>query len=283
MSRRDDVHEYFRAKADTYDLVDTQVYWNLSSDLLWHFFDSLVLSKHKHAPFTFLDAGCGTGSWSAKVLSAYPRASGVLYDRSPEMLQQAEAKLAGPFRPRVKLIEGDIEQMSDLPADTFNVTFNFHNVLGFVESPSRALAEMTRVTAAEGNVVSVVPNKYHCVYFNLRFGRLQEAMSAEKSSIGKFTTDMPPIHLFTPTTMTELYSACRIEVTSILGFPVVVYPGQEETTAVGTNRQLGEILHDDQAYQAIYEIEKRLAGMGETAPRGNNLIIIGTKAKDLTQ
>jgi ubiquinone/menaquinone biosynthesis C-methylase UbiE len=116
---------YFQGKADKYDLVEEQVYWQLSDRLLWNAFNDAVLSRQKPT-FTFLDAGGGTGRWSEKILKSYNDAKGYIYDLSNDMLAQAEKKRRNGLEGRMYLKQGNIENMN-FPDSTFDITFNFHN------------------------------------------------------------------------------------------------------------------------------------------------------------
>ena len=87
-SNQEKVLQYFKGKASGYDLVEGQVYWRLSDQLLWHLFNGSTLSKLNES-FHFLDAGGGTGRWSEKVLRSYDGSTGVIYDLSADMLEHA--------------------------------------------------------------------------------------------------------------------------------------------------------------------------------------------------
>jgi ubiquinone/menaquinone biosynthesis C-methylase UbiE len=269
------VLEYFRDKADAYDDVDSQVYWQLSDKLLWYLLNTNVLKKLK-PDFRFLDAGGGTGRWSQKVLGAYPRSQGLIYDLSPEMLKQAEKKRRNGLESRLKLVEGNIEHM--VVADsTFDLSFTFHNVLGFVNSPQRALSEIVRVTKSRGYIVAVVPNLYHNIFFNISLGKVNEAQQYLGSEKGKFTNNMPSMHLFTPDSIKAIYSSLGLTNTALFGFPVTIYPGYQETQISGSSRKIADILSQKDIFNSIYSIEKNLSTRSDSVARGNNLLIVGRK------
>ena len=256
MNHADDVREYFSGKAEKYDLVDTQVYWILSDKLLWGIFQSQVLVRQR-PDFHFLDAGGG-----------------------PEMLTQAKAKRAAGLENRLNLIEGDIQDMHQIPDGQFDVVFNFHNVLGFVESPDRAIREMTRVAKRGSYVAAVVPNLYHNLYFNLLYGNIAQAEQVARTMKGRFTPDMPEMHLFTPASMRELYGANGLKNVIVLGFPVTTYPCVEETQIEGSAQRITELLGTEDKFNRVYELEKRIIVDQQTATRGNNLFVAGTKILD---
>ncbi len=278
-SNQNEVLEYFKDKASGYDLVEGQVYWRLSDQLLWHIFDKRALSRLAES-FRFLDAGGGTGRWSEKVLRNYKSSMGMIYDLSSDMLEQSEQKRKNGLEKKLELRQGSIESMNDIDDETFDLTFSFHNVLGFVNSPQEAIKEMVRVTKKGGYVVSVVPNQYHCIFFNLMLGRVNEAVHASDEGKGRFTLDMPYMHLFTPQNLKEFYQKAGLEDVNVLGFPVTVYPGMQETQISGSTERIANLLENSDNYDNIYKLEEQLSSKGEVAARGNNLFAIGIKAEE---
>lgn len=57
--------------------------------------------------FTFVDLGAGTGAAARTVMDFYPRASAVLADFSPQMMEEGERALAG-YRGRYRYVEFDL-------------------------------------------------------------------------------------------------------------------------------------------------------------------------------
>ena len=162
-----EVLNYFKNKAKDYDLVEGQTYWVLSDKLLWEIFKETVLNKLPEN-FKFLDAGGGTGRWTLKILEEFPKAQGMIIDISREMLNEARSKVKKRnYEKRVKIIEQNLEQIDNVKDDEFEISFNFHNVLGFVENPNTVINELHRVTKKGGYVVSLVPNLYHNIFFNI--------------------------------------------------------------------------------------------------------------------
>ncbi len=123
-------------------------------------------------------------------------------------------------------------------------------------------------------MVSFVPNLYHAVFFNLFLGRIEEAEIAASTGKGRFAIEMPFIHLFTPDSITELYKACSIQPTLVVGFPVTVYPGFQETQPTGSGTRMEDLLSSPKDFDRILAIEQELISPS-TVARGNNIFLVG--------
>ncbi len=268
------VQDYFAKKASAYDDVENQIYWVLSDKLLWHFFTTEVLNKLP-PNFIFLDAGGGTGRWTKKILDQYPEATGCLIDLSVDMLAEARKKFEDPkYAQRINIAEGNIEALP-YNRKMFDVSFNFHNVLGFVQHPQIALSEMSSVTKYGGYVISFVPNLYHNLFFNISVGNLGYIETALKEGKSKFTDNMPYMHMYTPDKISDMYTSVGLAVERVSGFPNLIYPGYAETQLHGSTGELEDVLMNEEAFNAIFETEKILFYSNDIAARGNQIFIVG--------
>lgn len=271
------VLEYFKSKSDKYDLVDNQIYWKFSDSLLW--LKTSRILKKLNPNFVFLDAGGGTGRWSFKILKAFPKSRGIIYDLSNDMLDVArknntDKSLGG----RLKIINGDLENLDIKKiGEKVDISFNFHNVLGFVKNPKNVLKNISSVTKKNGFLISFIPNLYHLLYFNISIGRIDEALYAYRRKIGRFTEEMPYINLFTPDNISNLYNKTGFSVSQLTGFPVALYPGFLETQIEGSSKSLASFLTNKKNFQKLLEMEDKLSENSEVASRGNNIFIVGKK------
>jgi SAM-dependent methyltransferase len=272
---RTQVLDYFAGKAAAYDAVDEQSYWRLSDQLLWWLLDRFVLPTLPPRA-RVLDAGGGTGRWILKVLDACQDASGVLLDLSPHMLAVARGKAErlGVTR-RLHLVEADLEQAGEdaLPADRFDLAICFHNVLGFVSDPDRAIGRLAASLRPGGQLVLVAPNRYHAAFFSLAGHHVDEAISAIARGTGRFTADMPPMHLFGPDDLRRSCDRHGLAITQLTGFPVLIYPGQQETQLFGSTASIAHLLEDPDTFARILAIEQEAVLGDGVAARGNNLFI----------
>ncbi len=268
------VQSYFAQKASAYDDVENQIYWVLSDKLLWYFFKNEVLNKLP-PNFVFLDAGGGTGRWTKKILEEYPNSRGYLVDLSVDMLAEAKKKFVLPeYSSRLCISEGNIEHL-EYASNIVDVSFNFHNVLGFVQYPQVALNELSRVTKPGGYVVSLVPNLYHNLFFNISVNNFKYVETAMHDEMSKFTDNMPFMHMYTPTKIRNMYDVAEITVERVSGFPNVIYPGYAETQLHGSTEVLEDILEKKDIFDKVFEIEKKLFYADDIAARGNQIFIVG--------
>ena len=277
---REEVIQYFSDKAENYDDVDEQFYWNLSDELLWYMLEKKVLPELDDS-FRILDAGGGTGRWITKILRNKENAKGVLFDLSEEMLNQAREKVDTSIENRIEIVQGDLNNIDSKLEKKFDLIISFHNVLGFVQNPENVVNDLEKLTHEDSILVSFVPNKYHGVYFNQKIGKLNEAERICSIEKGKFTEDMPDINFFTPSKIESIYKNAGLETVETYGLPVSIYPGFKETQIEGNTKSLQETLSDKENFNRIREIEKSLILDEEVASRGNNILAIGKKNKSL--
>jgi len=278
MSKLEEVKEYFKIKAKDYDLVDQQLYWCLSDNLLWYALRKVVLDKFKGKEIKVFDAGGGTGRWLVKIMQYLENSKGLIYDISEDMLSVAKDKIKKMnLEKRIMTINGNIEDMKNQKDSQYDIIICFHNVLGFVINPKKAFSEMTRVLKKDGYLVLVVPNKYHTLFFNIFMKRLHILDSIVQKNEGSFTDNMPSIHLYTPFSLRKTYGDSNFRNIKIFGFPVTIYPGVQETKITGNTDNIKEILSDSGTFKKIEEIERGLILNEELAARGNNLLAVGQK------
>ncbi|MBB2911302.1 SAM-dependent methyltransferase [Streptosporangium becharense] len=277
LAYEDSVKEYFADKAEEYDLVDQQEYWNLSDRLLWSVFSRTL--DELPEDFRFLDAGGGTGRWSSKILEAYPKARGVLFDLSVEMSQKAREKAErNGWSDRFEVVNGRLEEIDCSPVTgPFDIVFNFHNVLGFVQDVEDVLRRLSTLVAPGGYLLSFVPNRYHVMFFNIMTRQLDEAEHPTVSRRGRFTTTMPHMHVFTPAQLENVYRRLDLEPVLTTGFPNLIYPGYQETQLRGQTETLASILGDADSFERIYRLERAVLEEPGIAPRSNNLYVLGRK------
>ena len=157
-----------------------------------------------------LDVGTGTGR-IAELLA--PRAARVTaFDKSPEMLRIARARLQHLPPESVALVQGDFAALP-FAEGTFD-TVLFHQVLHYAQEPEAVLAEAARVTKAGGRI-AVVDFAAHdredlrARHAHARLGFSDEQMLALLSEAG-FAAE-PPVALPGKPLTVKIWTAARQE------------------------------------------------------------------------
>lgn len=276
--RKQETIAYFDPKAAAYDKTDEQGYWAFSDKLLWHLLRTRALDKlaARKPDFTFLDAGCGTARWSMKLLQAYARCTGTLLDLTPNMLDVSRGKIAAAGyadRAALRLFDlNDLAAASDVPA--YDLAICFHNVLSFVVDPAAVIRALIDRAASGATICLVIPNLYHAASFSAAQGRMEEVRRVLSASAVKFTAEVPEMWVFTPEKIRAVVAQTPARSCEVLGFPVTVYPGFEETQIEGESSACKTLFADQEAVSTLFDMECVLSSQSEAAARGNNLLVL---------
>lgn len=116
--------------------------------LLVHIYLRELLARHPVPGRKALDLACGTGTLALLLADEGWAVTGV--DRSPAMLAEAAAKLAGsPLAERVRLVRADMRQLEgQLPAGGFDLATCTYDSLNYLLEPAELRATFAGVAAA---------------------------------------------------------------------------------------------------------------------------------------
>jgi ubiquinone/menaquinone biosynthesis C-methylase UbiE len=275
------VTKYFNDKADKYDDVDKQLYWVLSDDFFKEVLRKELPALISNKDIKLLDAGAGTGRWTFFVHEIFKdkfNISGTLIDISEEMLKVAKNKFIDlNLDKNFNFIFGNIEDLSNLKDDFYNLSISFYNVINFVENPNKALAEINKKLIPGGVHVSVLTSKYHAYYFSILTNRLSQIDKIESESKIQFNDNMPPIFCFTPEEAKKLYISAGFSKVKIVGGPNFIYPGMEETKVIGSSKEIQNKLADQNFYSKILKLELDNYNNNDILGRANALLVIAQK------
>ncbi|MFA7141690.1 MAG: class I SAM-dependent methyltransferase [Candidatus Paceibacterota bacterium] len=277
------VKGYFSQKAEKYDMVDEQLYWKLSDELLKKIVEEKIiknnLSKKK---INILDAGAGTGRWSLIIYDLLEKekikSQIDMVDITEEMLNEAEKKIkAKRISDSFNLYTGNIENLPFIKDEYYDIVISFYNVLSFVENPLVAIKEIYKKIKKGGVYVSVVANKYHSYFFKILTNDIKELSKIKNSSLVRFNDNMPYIHCFTPNKIKNYYKKANFSNVEVFGFPNFVYPNIEETFLEGQSIENKNILSDQDNFKKIFDLEFSKCFNEDLATRGNTLLCFGKK------
>lgn len=276
------VRDYFAAKADNYDDVDSQRYWVFSDNFYKEVLKRELFNDLKDkTEIRLLDAGAGTGRWTVffyELFSQHATIAGTLIDISPDMLSVAEQKMEEKqYGNRFTCQVGNIEDLGEMANEPYDVALSFYNVLSFVEHPEKAVREIYRALKPGGVYAAVVGNSYHAYYFALLTGRLKELDRVSQESKIAFNDAMPAMHCFTPQALKDLCGDAGFSSVEVVGGPNFLYPGMEETKVHGATDALQTLLEDESLAKKLMDIELAHYRDEEIAGRANTLLVLARK------
>ncbi|MBK9088878.1 MAG: methyltransferase domain-containing protein [Holophagales bacterium] len=271
-SRSAEVRAFFDRRAAVYDPVADRPYWSFSDRVLLSLLRRTVLSGLGEGEGRrILDAGGGTGRWALRLLRELPRATALLADVSPGMLDVARRKAArSGARDRLSLVELDLNAPLPRGLGLFDVVLCFHNVAGLVADPAALIRQLVRATAPGGRVALVLPNLWQAAAKSLRDGRPGELGRLATRSAVRYGDGVPEVLVFTPTVARRCLERAGCVDVAVRGFPVSVHPE-------GPGEDLPAHLDDPRLLGRLVPLETELCLPREAAARGNSLLAIGTK------
>ncbi|HEY2733201.1 MAG TPA: methyltransferase domain-containing protein [Polyangiales bacterium] len=123
-----------------------------------------------------LEVGCGTGAQTISLARNNPTARIVAFDRSPDSLARASARLAESATDNVDLIQADVESLSFEP-ESFDHAFVCF-VLEHLESPLSALRRL-RALIRPGGSITVFEGDHGSTYFSPDDSAARRAIDAQ--------------------------------------------------------------------------------------------------------
>ncbi len=255
------VERYHDRVAHSYDDSYEDGYW------LWH--DALTWDHIKpHLPADqrapVVDLGCGTGKWAAKLAKSGFSVTGV--DISHAMLDRADTKLAAQSANVLALLQSDLCDLSELPADHFALALAMGDPIGCTAAPAKALKEIRRILTPDGVLIATFDNRYSALDFYTHKADPNQMEDFLRKGVTQwFTRDHKerfPIHTYTPTQLRKLFTTAGYEVLDMIGKFVLPM------------RQHRHILEDSRTRRVWAKIEKSLHRDEAALGRASHLQIV---------
>ncbi|HYN42069.1 MAG TPA: class I SAM-dependent methyltransferase [Thermoanaerobaculia bacterium] len=271
-SRSAEVRAFFDRRAPVYDPVADRPYWAFSDKVLLALLRRTLLSGLGEGEgLRLLDAGGGTGRWALRLLRELPRATALLADVSPGMLEVARRKAArSGAGDRLSLLELDLNAPLPRRLGPFDIVLCFHNVAGLVADPAALIRRLVHVTAPGGLVALVLPNLWQAASKSLRDGRPGELNRLATRSAVRYGDDVPEVLVFSPSVARRCLEKAGCFDVTVRGFPVSVHPE-------GPGEDLPAFLDDVRLLRRLVPPEANLCLPTEAAARGNSLLAIGRR------
>lgn len=269
--------DYFDDHIEQYDSYAQNPFWSFSDDLLKYILIKFLRDhfKNRHKSIKIFDAGAGTGNWS-KFLLDISCGSAILLDINPRMLNVALRKLNSLHKYRFKVMEGNLEVLTDYPKKRCDVIICLHGVIGMARNTSLILKNLYYYFEDDGIMFLMAPNKFHACNFSKKQNNIIEMERVLKDSTVKFKPDMPEMFCYYPDELEKELRQAGFKNITTLGFPATIYPASPDTKPL--EKDTTEIrLRDSIKRKQLFEIEKILSLDPKFAYHGNNLIAISKK------
>jgi SAM-dependent methyltransferase len=221
-------------------------------------------------PCRILDAGGGTGRWALWLAGLGH--SVVLTDLSSAMLEVAQEKFSA-VGCDVEVLRSDICDMPALADDQFDLSMAQGDPLSYCHDPSRALAELARVTRPGGHVLVSVDSRIRAVR---GMARLEWQHTAEILATGEMLStndqNIPfRLHAFTVGELRSLFDQTGLEFVRVVGIPAFFQLLPRETQE--------RILTNADDLESYLDIERQFADDPGWAGAANHIQMVGAKSQ----
>lgn len=198
------------------------------------------------------------------------------------MLSQAEKNFTqADISARVRALHGDLQDMRAVASGSVDNAISMYNPLSFVDRPELAVGELRRVLRPGGRLLIMgqgYPNAIASKINNFLCARPELEALVHTAQV-QWNSAVPPLHVFSHETLTELLTAQGFRMIACYGVPIFVQPGPEDFDPenVAQSRISARMKEDADFFEAVFAAEMRWNGDPAYANRGMNLFAVAEK------
>lgn len=158
--------------------------------ILWRYFQERLLEELPPGPLRILDAGCGLGQVSHRLLELGH--SVTLCDLSSEMLSEARAAIPEELHKKADFIHSPIQDLRTVIEGEFDLVI-CHAVLEWTREPDVAIDTLARLCRPGGCLSTMFYNRDALVFRNLIRGNWKKVLSGKLAGEPGGLTPINPI------------------------------------------------------------------------------------------
>jgi ubiquinone/menaquinone biosynthesis C-methylase UbiE len=272
-------NDFFKSYALNVDNANSLAFWKLSDDLV-----TAVIKKHipdlLSPEQVILDAGGGTGRWVCDLSKIY-KSSFIVYDLSQDMLGVAKKNiLHAGIGDRVKLVQGDLTDMSIIPDNSVDYIVSIYSPISFVYEKEKAISELFRILKKGGKLIIMGHGFYNALAskINNYQAPVTELNMMDTESMVKWGDHVPKLNIFSKESMEKLLIDRGFDIVTTYGLPVFIQPGPEDWDALNKEKsRISKALENKEFYRQVFELEMEHNSKPEVANRGMNIFTVAKK------
>jgi len=255
------VKKYHDRVAPRYDHSYDDAFWQWHDALTW---DYLKPHLPRDLSAEVIDLGCGTGKWAAKLVkSGY---AVTCLDISHRMLDQTRNKIEQQGgSTRTTFVQGDLIDLSALPAERYALAVALGDPIGCTESPARAMKQIRRILKPGGLLVATLDNRLSAIEYYLEAGDANALAHFLRDGRTHWLTKDPAeqflITTFTPSDAAKLVEAAGFTLMEMIGKTVLPMRGYRH------------LLESSEGRRTWAKVEKRLCRQPDAVARASHIQI----------
>lgn len=269
--------KFFEDYSKNVDNAKSQFFWKLSDEIILGIIARYIKSNiSKEA--VILDAGGGTGRWIQMLSKIYP-SNFVLYDKSKDMLEVSfKKKELQKLGNRLKVIQGDIQDMKDIKDASVDYLISIYNAISFVKEPVLFFRELQRILKPNGIGLIMGQGFLNAIgsKINNYLADPHELNRLDKDEAVKWSSALAPLHVFSKESFERLANDSKLKIIKTYGVPVFVQPGPEDFDSENKlkSKISSKLGSNPEFYQTVYRLEMKYNSKESLVNRGMNLIIV---------
>lgn len=277
--KKKEFKEFFKPYAKNVDQANNSAFWFLCDKLIIEIIKN-NLPKKLNKQQIILDAGGGTGRWICSLSDLFT-CNFILYDLSEDMLEQAKLNIAKKkINHRVKLVQGNLENMSKIPNNSVDYIVSIYNPISFVDNVNKATKELHRILKKNGRIIIMGQGFYNAIFSKINNYKpsAKELKDLAENYRVKWAKYVPTLKVFSKERLEKYLISAGFKIIKTYGVPIFAQPQAEDFDRY--NKKISNIsksLEDKNFFKTAFETEMKYNSNPTVINRGMNIFTVAKK------